>query len=185
MNTDLLTLGTFITSFGTLVVAVFALHSWKKQFNTSLKRDFVLSALDAVYEISQLNFKIVDKFNDDTYKDQLFLLNSESFLNPILANHAHLIEEFNYKITNLSKCLNRLTTTFNDKYLEEITDQYLMCLYELGEYFTSEKLTGFKHSDRQNPNVRRWGTDWLDKACDKEMMFENSLETHLIKLLKV
>ncbi len=74
MNTDLLTLGTFITSFGTLVVAVFALHSWKKQFNTSLKRDFVLSALDAVYEISQLNFKIVDKFNDDTLNiDLLFL----------------------------------------------------------------------------------------------------------------
>ncbi|MEQ0925373.1 hypothetical protein ABLT40_16715 [Acinetobacter schindleri] len=79
MDSNLLALGSFITSLGTLIVAVFALHSWKKQFNKSLQRDFVLDALDTIHAVSALNFKIVDKFNAETEKDNNFLLMSEYY----------------------------------------------------------------------------------------------------------
>lgn len=83
MSSNLIAIGNLIISLLTLVVAFSALHSWKKQFNKNLLRDFVLAALDSVHEISQLNFKIVDKFNNETSKNENFLLKSEYFLNPI------------------------------------------------------------------------------------------------------
>lgn len=148
-------------------------------------RDFVLAALDSVHEISQLNFKIVDKFNNETSKNENFLLKSEYFLNPIPSNHPDLIEDFELKIASLSKAFNRLSALNKGDDFEKLIEQYLECIYEIGEFFISEELVGFHHSEGQKQNVRRWSTDWLDKACDQEHYLEIQIEEYLIKLLKI
>lgn len=185
MNTDLLTLGTFITSCGTLIVAILALHSWKKQFNTSLKRDFVLATLDAVHEVSQLHFKIVDKFNNETAKDENFLLMSEYYLNPITANHPQLLEELKQCFSNLEKTLNRLIKIQNDQYFEKLSEKYIECISDIFTFFESDELIGFNHPDIIEISKKGWTTSWLDKAFDQERILEFQIEEYLIKLLKI
>lgn len=185
MSSNLISISNLIISVLTLIVAFSALYSWKRQFNKSLQRDFVLAALDSVHEISQLNFKIVNKFNNETSKNENFLLKSEYFLNPILSDHTNLIEAFEIKIATLNKTFNRLNALIKNNQFEKLTEEYLMCIYEIGEFFLSEELVGFNHPEGQKQNVRRWSTDWLDKACDQEYFLEIQIEERLIKMLKI
>lgn len=147
--------------------------------------DFVLAALDSVHAISQLNFKMVQKLNDYSEKNIEFIRNSEYFLNPIPSDHSNLIEDFEIKIANLSKTLNRLNALKKENDFEKLTEEYLMCIYETGEFFLSEELVGFNYPEGRKQNVRRWSTDWLDKACDKEHFLEIQIEECLIKMLKI
>lgn len=185
MSSNLLNLGSLLISSCTLIVAILALQSWKKQFNKNLQRDVVLAALDATHEISLLNFKIVDKFNYETSKNDNFLLRSQHFANPLLTNHSSLIDDFSNSIANLNKFLNRLNKLQDDPYFEEVSEEYLMCLYEIGEFFRSDELIGFEHENGSTPTIRHWSPNWLDKACDQEMALESQIEEYLLKLLKI
>lgn len=185
MNLQLLLgLSSTVISLLTLIVAIFALHSWKEQFNKSLQRDFVLAVLDAVYEVSDLNSKIVDKFNDATQKDEYFLLMSEYYLNPIPSNYSHLLEELKQSLSNLDKVLNRLQKIQNDKYFEKISEKYIECMSDIFIFFESDELIGLEHPEVIKMSEKGWTTSWLDKVFDKETVLKFQMEEYLLKLLK-
>lgn len=185
MKIEFLNYADLIVSILTLCIAFFALHSWKKQFNKSLQRDFVLTALDAIHDISQLNFTIVKKFNDETEKNNFSLLQSKYYLNPIYANYPQLIDQFSELISKLDKALNRMNKLLNDPNFEKVSDQYQESLNELGIFFQSEELIGNNHPEISKMNQKGWTTSWLDKACDQEMLLEYQIEDYLLKLLKI
>jgi len=185
LDSNLLALGSFITSLGTLIVAVFALHSWKKQFNKSLQRDFVLDALDTIHAVSALNFKIVDKFNAETEKDNNFLLMSEYYLNPIPANYPNLLESLGHSMINLDKVLNRLSKIQNDEYFDMLSEKYIEIISEIYMFFESDELIGFDHPDIIKISEKGWTTSWLDKAFDKKRVLAFQIEEYLLKLLKI
>ena len=106
-------------------------------------------------------------------------------MNPIVANHPELIEKFSERIAELFKSLNRLNKLLNNKYLVELSEEYIECLSDIGLFFQSETLIGFKHPNIQEISKKGWTTSWLDKACDKELMLEMAIEDELIKLLKI
>lgn len=185
VSSNLISITNLIISILTLIIAFSALHSWKRQFNKNLLRDFILAALDAVHEISHLNFKIVQKLNEHSEENFEFIRISEYFLNPIPANHQNLIENFEIKIANLNKTFDRLNALKKDEKFKELTEKYLICMYEIGEFFLSDELVGFNHPEGQKKNIRRWSTDWLDKACDQEHFLAIQIEECLIKMLKI
>lgn len=150
-----------------------------------MQRDFVLATLDAIHEVSQVNFKIVDKFNHETEKDNNFLLLSEYFLNPIPANYPILLEELKKSFSNLDKVLNRINKLQHDEYFEQISDQYIECISEIFMFFESDELIGFNHPEIIKMDQKGWTTSWLDKTCDREIILQFQIEEYLLKLLKV
>ena len=141
--------------------------------------------MDDIHQISQLNFKIVDKFNDEIEKNVHFLLNSKYFPNPIHVNHSYLLEEFSQSISNLEKSLNRINKLQNEIFFDELSGKYLGCVYEIVMFFQYEELIGFDHPNIIKMNKKGLTTSWLDKACEQEHSLEIQIENYLIKLLKI
>lgn len=184
MDSNLLALGSFITSLGTLIVAVFALHSWKKQFNKNLVKEFVLETYDSINKFAQLQYQLIQiivKFEED----QKIISNSEFFVNPIHENHQDMIKQLDIVLPRVDQALNRLLALNDSKELKTITDQYQSCVHDIGIFFTTKELVGYRHPELQKTNVQRWSMIWLDKASDEHFRIKTQLEEQLITLLKI
>lgn len=184
MNTDLITLGTFVTSLGTLIVAFFALHSWKQQFNKNLLKEFVLETYDSVNKFADIHYQLIQilvKFEED----QNIIINTEFFSNPITENHQNMIKELDIVIPKIDQALNRLLALNNSQILKNLANQYLSCIHDIGMFYISAQLVGYKHPELQKINVKRWSILWLDKASDEHFLLKTQLEEQLIKLLKI
>ena len=183
-KSELIAFTNLIISFLTLLIAFFALHSWKKQFNKSLLRDFVLNVYDSVHEMEQSNWKIIDYLNQYTENNIELIRDSSFFLNPIHIHKQELLENAKAVLSKLNHAINRLLGIYPDKNLRILCERYLECISEINTFFIETELAGY-NNDFSNKNLENWTFSWLDKACDQEMLLQMQIEEKLLGLLKI